>query len=477
MRRYHITVGAKTTVNGTVLTGWTYSTINGQAMAREGDEVDCPECDSTGVIVCDGPHLVDLLDGRNAALDGDLCSCKCDPPPRLIANQALRCQVFDDGDYAPRHRAAAQPTAAPAPLHSAAEPRPSGFAPTPSHPAPAVFNGTEALEPGFYMVPRGMSGEQVLAQLAPHTTPQMLNRLKALNPAFSQGFKAGEIFVLGDPDNSTMCMREEAQLMATAEQVRAELAPLSDAEANFMAEHQDEIAAILGETSIGLGIASSMLATHLDNLHSTLAAMDRLYQDTYRKYGHLNAPEFFTERQRLMTRLDAHLQASFIRRDLGIDDYRKLKTALGMSSRSIVHHWKKAGVPGQLPGYATHLRKVARASRYMKAGGYIGVFIGGVSGYLSAQQVCSANPGSAACERVKFIEGGKFLGGTLGASYLGATAASAAPAICMALGVTTAIGGIVCTVALVGTGSLVGTSVGTDSGELFGERLYQTIRP
>lgn len=86
------------------------------------------------------------------------------------------------------------------------------------------------------------------------------------------------------------------------------------------------------------------------------------------------------------------------------NDYRKLKNALGMSSRSIVHHWKKAGVPGQLPGYATHLGKVARASRYMKAGGYIGVLIGGVSGYLSTQQVCSDNPDSVACERVRFVE-------------------------------------------------------------------------
>ena len=124
MRRYHITVGAKTTVNGTVLTGYAYSTINGQAMAREGDEVDCPECDSTGVIVCDGPHLVDLLDGRPAALDGDLCSCKCDPPPRLIANQNLRCQLFDN--VAPRPRATAQP-AAPTARHPVAEPRPSSF--------------------------------------------------------------------------------------------------------------------------------------------------------------------------------------------------------------------------------------------------------------------------------------------------------------------------------------------------------------
>ena len=46
MKRYHITVGAKTTADGTVITGSPHWTI-----AREGDEVDCPACDSTGLLV------------------------------------------------------------------------------------------------------------------------------------------------------------------------------------------------------------------------------------------------------------------------------------------------------------------------------------------------------------------------------------------------------------------------------------------
>ncbi|VVM55270.1 hypothetical protein PS639_00995 [Pseudomonas fluorescens] len=137
MMRYHITVGAKTTVDGTVLTGWEYSTINGQAMAREGDEVKCPECDSTGKIVCDGPRLVDLLDGRNAALDGDLCHCKCDPPPRLIANQTFRCQVIEDGAIVPRAQTAAQPFTPAANSPSPTAPRPSGYAPAPSPGTPS----------------------------------------------------------------------------------------------------------------------------------------------------------------------------------------------------------------------------------------------------------------------------------------------------------------------------------------------------
>ena len=53
----------------------------------------------------------------------------------------------------------------------------------------------------------------------------------------------------------------------------------------------------------------------------------------------------------------------------------RLKTAFGISSRSLVHHWDKAGAPGQIPGYATHVNATSRAAKYMQDG-YIGIGIG-----------------------------------------------------------------------------------------------------
>ncbi|NWA02199.1 PAAR domain-containing protein, partial [Pseudomonas gingeri] len=60
MRRYHITVGAKTSVGGIVKTGSQDSSIAGQPIARERDLVSCPVCRSDGVIVLAGRHLVEL---------------------------------------------------------------------------------------------------------------------------------------------------------------------------------------------------------------------------------------------------------------------------------------------------------------------------------------------------------------------------------------------------------------------------------
>lgn len=95
MRRYNRTNGAKTTAGGTVYTGYTGGTINGLGMVRQGDLIFCPACSSQGVVVCVGPRLSDNWDGAEAALEGDLCRCKCDPPPRLVANQFMEFQDID----------------------------------------------------------------------------------------------------------------------------------------------------------------------------------------------------------------------------------------------------------------------------------------------------------------------------------------------------------------------------------------------
>lgn len=124
MQRYHITVGAKTTANGTVRGGCAGCTIDGMPQSIEGDEVYCPACDTTGVIICDGPRLVEVINGRNAALDDDICSCKCDPPPRLIANQARSSQIIKVS--ASPHARAATPYAT--------QPKDAGVPSTPSHP-------------------------------------------------------------------------------------------------------------------------------------------------------------------------------------------------------------------------------------------------------------------------------------------------------------------------------------------------------
>ena len=94
MRRYNITTGSTTTVGGKVTSGCEGTSFNGEMSSREGDRVACPACGTEGFIALTGPHLHEEWNGKQAALEGDLCICKCDPPPELIANQSSKSQEF-----------------------------------------------------------------------------------------------------------------------------------------------------------------------------------------------------------------------------------------------------------------------------------------------------------------------------------------------------------------------------------------------
>jgi len=88
MKRYLILNGDKTTADGTVIAKPSTIRFESRVVAHEGDDVQCPGCKTIGKIKCDGPRQVMTApDGRHAALSGDLCVCKCDPLPRLVASQ------------------------------------------------------------------------------------------------------------------------------------------------------------------------------------------------------------------------------------------------------------------------------------------------------------------------------------------------------------------------------------------------------
>lgn len=93
-RRYHIRAGAKTTAGGTVTASTTWFRIDGVSVACEGDPVDCPTCGTQGFIQCVMPRNPERPNGKEVALSDDMCICSCSPPPRLIAEQTIKCQIF-----------------------------------------------------------------------------------------------------------------------------------------------------------------------------------------------------------------------------------------------------------------------------------------------------------------------------------------------------------------------------------------------
>ena len=429
----------------------------GRMVLREGDQTTpCPLCGQVGMVAEGVDHFIS--DGQRVAMDGALVVCGCSPGSNRVV--------------APLYQA-------PPPMQSVAglanahfaEPSNTVYPERFSQPVISALPGT--LEPGFYVVPRRMSFPEVLLQLAEHDATLPISRLQRLNPTFEQGFKAGEIFVIGDPDNGDACTREEGELMAAAQHARRALEVLDYTEADFMMQHQAEIAGLLSDASLSMGVGKDMLDQGLKQVSHTLMSIEQLHQREFMRHGHLNSPGFFAERRRLLQQLDGQLKTAFLNKQLNLGSYERLRKSLNISTKSLVHHWSKAGGPGQIPGYATHLDKVAKLSKYLSYGGYAAVGLGGTSSYMKVQEVCRAGE-TEVCKKVRMTETGSFAG-SLGLSTLVSTGAGlAAGTLCAAFAVGTAgIGVPACGILLVGAGAAAGSLAGEKLGESAGEFIYE----
>jgi hypothetical protein len=304
--------------------------------------------------------------------------------------------------------------------------------------------------------------------------PAVMGKFKLLNPSL-RDVKAGSMIVLSDPNNF-QCTREEALLMDVAARTNQILETLSPEDADFMVQHRDAIQTILGYGSGAIGIGASIFKNNLDSVGNALREIEVLQQTTLQRDGHLRSPTFFAERQRLLAQLNSHMTA-LTRKGIGFPQHINLKKMLGISSQSLIHHWANASPAGQIPGHATHLEGVAKASKYVKYGGWVGTAVGGGASAMKVQDVCKAG-NTEACERIRFTEAGSFvfgIGGGTGAGWI--LSAPVVGALCIGLGVPTGgIGTLACSIVVVGAGSYAGGEIGGKLGELIGEVVYEATK-
>lgn len=456
-------------------------------VARISDPVWCPKCSRIGFIAEGNPTFIN--EGVAVATHGHAVQCGCPADSnRLIATQSTVMAAQESNvAISPKFAAMAQ-----AATHVWAQAIRDGSyiseftrgIPThglsgvtdPEPPSVTYEPATgQVVEPGFLIVQSSLPRSELEARLFEQPNAAVLDKFRALNPQLSLFAKPGQLIVLGDPKN-TQCTREEALLMEAAAKVNNALESMSDDEAAFMVRHQAEIESFLTEGSGAIGIGEVMFSRHLDNLKGTLVQLETLHQRTFQQYGKLQVPEFFTERKRLMSQLHDSL-GPLVHKGVGIPEHPKLKHALKISGRSLVHHWSKAGVPGSIPGYATHIEGVAKASKYIKAGGWIGIGLGAAASMLKVRETCRVGREDD-CRKVTLTESGKFTGGMAGGAIAGALVAGpVAAGVCTAIGAGTAgVGGLVCALVVVGGASVAGGAVGESGGEFVGEQIYNVSK-
>ncbi|AZD22096.1 hypothetical protein C4K24_2793 [Pseudomonas chlororaphis subsp. aurantiaca] len=479
--------GDPTTTGGKVIAGSATTFVVDQRVACIADPVWCPVCQTVGYIA-EGHHT--WADNHQAtAVEDGLVQCGCPTGAnRLIATQRTVCSgnqptIPLDSDYIgpavinTQRWADAIHKGYPQNEFADAVPRDQVRGLSVAHgnivsPPLSVQDTQHLVEPGFHIVQTPMTRAALETVLFGQADEAVLEKFRRLNPQLSSPAKPGQLVVLSHPDNY-QCTREETLLMEAAEKVSAALASMSDEEAAFMLKYRAQVESILSYGSTTLNVGTAAAGNHMDGLKRTLLDIEALHQKFFLRDGHLRSVEFFSERRKLFAQRDTNL-TSITKMSIAFPDHPSLKSALGISSRSLVHRWTQAGAVGQIPGYATHIEGVSRASKVLKWGGWIGTALGGGASYVKVQDVCLAGS-KEACEKVKFTEAGNFLGGVVGGGTASiAISVGVVGPVCVAIGVPTGgVGSVVCGLVVAGGGSYYAGEVGEFIGEFIGKVIYE----
>ncbi len=457
--RYQGLDSDETTTGAICIAGQARGRVHGRNWLLQGDKTTpCPGCGQPGTLVEGEPYW--SQDGIPTVLDGALVACGCPiGSNRVIAGGSAALATSRASAPEPVNDAVRNPDARARTID------PERFRDA----APSVAQPVN--EPGFYIVPRSMSYDEVLIELGAPYAHLSRSALERLNPTSRNGFKPGELFVVGEESGYPMCTRQEMSVMGAAEQARAALADLTEEEAGFMMQYQAEIAALFGDTSLAMGVAETVAGKSLDEITRLLRKIEDLHKAQFTKHGHLRHPDFFAQRQHLFNQLSAGLKATFLNKRLNLGDYSRLRRDLGISSKSLVHHWSKAGGPTSIPGYSTHLDRLAKMAKYLKAGGAVGITLGGIGSAMNIADACRVG-NTKACRKMRFTEAGNFSGGLVGGWGGAKLVSRLTPGICWWTGPKAWACGIVVT----GAGALAGSLEGMEFGEYVGEVIFEALQ-
>lgn len=231
----------------------------------------------------------------------------------------------------------------------------------------------EEVEPGFYIVERPQTVEELKDHLfSSNLSSDVDAMLERLNPQLGEGVVPGQVIVLSDP-RSMQCTREETLLMQIASDVNEINAELTHEEAQRTVDYYNLLGAATSGAGAAIGNTASGINNHTKQIETKLRQLEALYQRTYERTGKLNSPEFYASRQNLFRDLDALLDR-VTRMGLGIPEHPNLRHALGVTTKTTVHHWRQAGSAASgIPGYADNYVGIANASKWMGRAGYVGL--------------------------------------------------------------------------------------------------------
>ncbi|MBF7995444.1 PAAR domain-containing protein [Rahnella laticis] len=468
---YFLVLGDSTSCGGHVLEGSPSVIFHGLPVAFAGAKVSCGKNLGKIYSILGGiPNIIDMGVPRAGTLDSrSSCPCHAFLIPSILnatyypmeqRAQAVRASAVEPEQHAQAAKRSLVQEPAPAPVAPAQEPEPQ----------------REPIEPGFCIVDLPATVEDFGNYLFYNPVAGARELYDSLNG--SGYIKPASILLLVDPLKQTP---EQVETLKKAKaRIDKALAPLTNEEANFFHKHKDAIEAFTGYGSNIIGTVSEVGGKYFEEIEKVLKDIHKTYENAFITRGALIGEQFYVARTMQFKKLNLLLN-NFMKYKLGMRQYDDIRKALGLSSRSIMHHWSQTGVSG-IEGYATYIEKSAKLVKAMKKLGYIGIGFDFAGTTNSIYEACSVGRESE-CKRTSFTEIGKLTGNEVGSFAGGVMAAELSGSFCMlGLGMLTSeiggVGALLCTAVGVTGGIVGGDYIGSmteDLGGVAGKEIYEAF--
>ncbi|MCD2458513.1 MULTISPECIES: PAAR domain-containing protein [Enterobacter cloacae complex] len=325
---YYLRVGDKTTCGGKILTGTPEIDWYGANAAREGDFVSCGKNPGVSYKIIGGTEgFMDKTQQLAGTLDS-ISSCPC--KAKFIPSKP------DCYEKETVSSPGCSGVAAVAPVPAALMPT---FRSEPEQHAQTAKKKT-GIDAGFVVIPYGGTTEAWQRLLFTENPPAGAKELFATLNGPDERYKAGSIMLVVDPDKQDN--EQIAHMKAAKARVDAALAPLSIQQASFLFRHKDTIemfaaaASTASDTYGYSGQATEAAKGYFSRIEKILVEIETTYKNHYITSGALIGEQFFVERRHLFGQLDSVLKV-FMKHRFMFNEYTDLKSALGLSSRSITH--------------------------------------------------------------------------------------------------------------------------------------------
>lgn len=322
---------------------------------------------------------------------------------------------------------------------------------------------TRNIAPGYCVVERAGSLEYQARELFRDTRAPAVTMFMQLN-ADTPWLRPGQILIVADPETpAPLTMQALTALKQAKSRTNNALVGVSVDEAGFMQKYYGIIAALTSAGDKVFGTVGDAGEKYFSAIEQTLKKIEASYQNQFRTQGTLISQQFFVERNHLLNQLkelvNKPVLSKLARYSVKFQQYENMKRALNLSSRSIVHEWSTVGMGG-IPGYSYYVGNAARAARFLRMGGFIGIGFSFANTSNEVVNACTRGRESE-CGKTAFKEYSKFASGTFAGITGGTLGASAGIGICFAVGIATAgAGGVACAA----VGSLVaGTAASSAS--------------